>query len=121
MNKEICDKYGIICISIPMPDKLTRPHLETVYEAWEVNKKYRVLVAKTSKYLHLRIKRLDNQPICEYKIFQDIKNVFIGEEVEAIQVFPKVSNHIDNTNTYHLFSWEGIETPNLKELYKYLN
>ena len=119
MDKELCKKYGLSCKRIDIPDKSIRPHLGTVKEAWNINNTYKVLVAKTKKYIHLRIRRLDDKPICEYMIFQNIKNVFLGEEVEAIQVFPKVSNYVDNTNTYHIFSWEGIETPNLKELYQY--
>lgn len=60
-----------------------------------------------SRFLILRISKLS-------------KNQFLGEEAEAIQVYPKVSNYIDNSNTYHLFSWEGMEVPNLKELYSYM-
>jgi hypothetical protein len=52
--------------------------------------------------------------------FQAIKNEFLGDEAEAIEVFPKVSNYIDNTNTYHLFSWQNMDVPNLKELYTYI-
>jgi len=78
-----------------------------------------VLIANTKGVKHLRIRRLDDLPITEYSIFQQIKNYFLGEEVVAVQVFPKASDYIDNSNTYHLFSWEGIEVPNLKTMYQY--
>ena len=79
------------------------------------------MIAKTGKYHHLRIRRLDNQPISDFVVFQKIKNEFLGDEVEAVQVFPKVSNYVDNSNTYHLFSWKEMSVPNLKEMYIYEN
>jgi len=102
-----------------LPNTVTHPHLETVREAWIVNACFKVLIANTNGVKHLRIRRLDDLPITEYGIFQQIKNHFLGEEVLAVQVFPKASDYIDNSNTYHLFSWEGIEVPNLKTMYKY--
>jgi len=106
-------------VPMPLPNTETHPHLATVSEVWEVNKQYVVMIAKTGIYDHIRIRRKDNKAMTDYKIFQDIKNKFLGEEKVAVQIFPKVSNYVDNTNTYHVFSWEGIEVPNLKELYTY--
>lgn len=100
--------------------KLNHPHLYSVIQAYVVDHMYKVYIAKTGKYTHIRIRRIDDKPISDFKDFQAIKNQFLGEETEAIQVYPKVSNYIDNSNTYHLFSWEGMEVPNLKELYSYI-
>lgn len=102
-----------------LPNTASHPHLATVKEAWIVNDTFKVLIANTNGVNHLRIRRLDDLPITEYGIFQQIKNHFLGEEVVAVQVFPKASDYIDNSNTYHLFSWEGIEVPNLKTMYQY--
>lgn len=99
--------------------KSGHPHLDTVIKGVIVNDLYRVLVAKTGKYLHIRIRRLDDLPITSFSDMQEIKNYFVGPENVAIQVFPRVSDYINNTNTYHLFSWKDIETPNLKEMYHY--
>ncbi len=99
--------------------KSGHPHLDTVTKGVIVNDLYRVLVAKTGKYLHVRIRRLDDLPITSFSDMQEIKNYFIGPENVAIQVFPRASDYINNTNTYHLFSWKDIETPNLKEMYHY--
>ena len=99
--------------------KSGHPHLETVVKGAIVDDLYRVLVAQTGKYLHIRIRRLDDLPITSFSDMQEIKNHFIGPEQVAIQVFPRVSDYVNNTNTYHLFSWKGIETPNLKEMYHY--
>jgi len=84
-----------------------------------VNATFKVLIANANGVKHLRIRRLDDLPITEYSIFQQIKNHFLGEEVVAVQVFPKASDYIDNSNTYHIFSWVGIEVPNLKTMYQY--
>lgn len=100
--------------------KTGHPHLHTVQKAYIVDDTYRVYIAYTEKYTHIRIRRLDNQPIHCFSDFQAIKNEFLGKETEAIEVFPKVSNYIDNSNTYHLFSWPDMKVPNLKELYEYI-
>ena len=99
--------------------KINHPHLNTVQKAYVVDDIYKVYIAYTGKYTHVRIRRIDNQPIHSFVDFQSIKNEFLGSEVVAIEVFPKVSDYVDNSNTYHLFSWKDMEIPNLKELYKY--
>lgn len=100
--------------------KIDHPHLKTVQKAYVVDDTYKVYIAHTGKYTHLRIRRTDNQPIHSFSDFQAIKNRFLGEETEAIEVFPKVSNYVNNSNTYHLFSWSDMDIPNLKELYEYV-
>jgi len=108
---------------VPLDDiesiKSEHPHLETVVKGAIVDDLYRVLVAHTGKYLHVRIRRLDDLPITSFADMQEIKNYFIGREQTAIQVFPRTSDYVNNTNTYHLFSWKDMETPNLKEMYQY--
>lgn len=100
--------------------KVNHPHLFSVTKAYIVDNTYKIYIAKTGKYTHLRIRRIDDKPISVFQDFQAIKNQFLGEETEAIQVYPKVSNYVDNSNTYHLFSWEGMEVPNLKKMYSYI-
>lgn len=99
--------------------KIGHPHLNTVQKAYVVDDVYKVYIARTGKYTHIRIRRLDNQPIHSFADFQEIKNEFLGAEAVAVEVFPKVSDYVDNSNTYHLFSWQDMEVPNLKELYEY--
>lgn len=99
--------------------KTDHPHLNTVQEAYVVDDVYKVYIAYTGKYTHIRIRRIDNQPIHNFGDFQEIKNQFLGENAVAIEVYPKVSDYVNNSNTYHLFSWKGMEVPNLKELYEY--
>jgi hypothetical protein len=99
--------------------KKSQPHLCTVEKGFIVNDFYRVLIAKTDKYIHLRIRRIDDKPITSFQDMQDIKNEFIGKERAAIQVYPKESDYINNTNSYHLFSWDNMEIPNLATMYTY--
>ena len=99
--------------------KQNHPHLCTVYAGYVVDNTYRILLAQTGKFRHIRIRRLDDKPISDFVCFQQIKNTFLGEETVAVQVFPKVSDYVDNSNTYHLFSWDGMEVPNLKNMYEY--
>ncbi len=52
---------------------------------------------------HLSIKRLDRAPIRNWRHFQQIKNEVVGEEREAVEIFPAESRLADNANQYHLW------------------
>jgi len=52
--------------------------------------------------LHLSIKRLDKHPVRDWRHFQRIKNELIGEENEAVELYPAQSRLVDTTNQYHL-------------------
>ena len=118
-NKNMACNLVLSVVKSKLPNAKTHPHLSTVREAFVINDKYSVLIAHTGKYTHLRVRRLDDRAIPNYQIFQQIKNKLLGENVCAVQVFPKVKDYIDNTNTYHLFTWAGMDCPNLAEMYEY--
>lgn len=118
-GKKLTASEPMVVVKSKLPNVKTHPHLETVHEAFVINNMYSVLIAYTGKITHLRVRRLDNKAIPNYKIFQQIKNRLLGENVVAVQVFPKVKDYIDNTNTYHLFTWARINVPNLKQMYEY--
>lgn len=61
---------------------------------------------------HLSIKRNDKAPIMDWRDLQDIKNKIVGEECEAIQLFPAESRCVDSANQYHLWAFmkEGKHT-----------
>lgn len=40
---------------------------------------------------------------------QRIKNEIIGDECEAVQVFPKESELVDQADLYHLWLWPGAQ------------
>ena len=81
-----------------------------------INEKYQVLVyagSDADKYVHaedfkgkityLSIKRRDKKPIHDWRELQKIKNAIVGDEVEAIELYPAESRLVDTANQYHLF------------------
>ena len=53
----------------------------------------------------LSIKRLDKDPIHDWRDLQRIKNEVMGEEAEAIEIYPAESRKMDVANQYHLFAF----------------
>lgn len=69
------------------------------------NDTYQVNVRKVSDgCLHLSIKRCDRQPIHDWRDLQDIKNQIVGEECEAIELYPAESRRVDTANQFHLWA-----------------
>ena len=118
-----------------MVDGLGYPHLKGLLRAWFVSKatsydevdieiQYDYLVLydePTPNFRHFRIIGRDKKPIHNWMDMQEIKNVIWGEEVVAIEVFPAHSQFKDGSNTYHLWTWDGLkeQVPNLLKLYTY--
>jgi hypothetical protein len=67
------------------------------------NDLYQVLVRRVDYYIVLSIKRLDRQPIMDWRHIQEIKNMLVGPEHEAVQLFPAESRLVDSANQYWLF------------------
>lgn len=57
------------------------------------------------KIWHLSIKRLDKEPIMDWRDLQAIKNQLCGLTVEAIQLYPSEVRLVDTSNQYHLFAF----------------
>lgn len=57
---------------------------------------------------HLIIRRLDKQAVHSWQHFQQIKNEILGPECEAVELYPKESNLIDEKHHYHLW---GLRSP----------
>jgi len=53
--------------------------------------------------VHLSIKRIDKEPIHDWRDLQEIKNVIVGEEVDAVELYPAESRRVDSANQYHLW------------------
>lgn len=53
--------------------------------------------------LHLSIKRIDKEPIHDWRHLQEIKNQLCGPECEAAELYPAESRLIDGANQYHLW------------------
>ncbi len=51
----------------------------------------------------LSIKRNDKMPIHDWRDLQEIKNMIIGPEYEAVELYPAEERVVDETNQFHLF------------------
>ena len=96
-------------------------------ETWEIkrvreNEKYRVCIyelwwnknedkewGEVKRIVHLSICRKDLRPVMEFDDLQRIKNELVGEEHEAIQIFPAESRLQDSANQYHLWAFVNGE------------
>lgn len=63
--------------------------------------------------IHLSIKRLDRQPVHDWRDLQKIKNEIVGSECEGVELYPAESRRVDTANQYHLwvFSSPSIKFP----------
>lgn len=53
--------------------------------------------------LWLSIKRLDKEPIHDWRDLQEIKNKIVGPEFEGVEIYPAESRLVDIANQYHLW------------------
>lgn len=98
-----------------------------------LNNKYQVNVRDEQpraegwpRLLWLSIKRRDREPIRDWRVLQEIKNLIVGPEHEAVELFPAESRLVDTANQYHLwviadpavrfpFGFEGRMVTNAKQ------
>ena len=65
---------------------------------------YTVILGHVPPLVRITVIRLDNQPVRSWKDLQEIKNIFVGPECEAVEVFPAESRLMDTANEYHLWA-----------------
>lgn len=53
--------------------------------------------------VHLSIRRLDREPVHDWRDFQEIKNQLVGPECEGVELYPAESRLMDTANQYHLW------------------
>jgi len=74
-----------------------------------LNNKYQVnvrLVRGTEvmpDLLHLSIKRIDKQPVHDWRDLQEIKNQIVGPECEGVELYQAESRRVDSANQYHVW------------------
>lgn len=77
-------------------------------EVW-INNRYQVNVTfipdaeGKTELTQLAIKRIDKQPIHDWRDLQRIKNELCGAEREAVELYPAESRRVDTANQYHLW------------------
>ena len=82
-------------------------YLNDIYEVWVYRKKMADFLVHNElfkgKCTYLSIKRKDKKAIHDWRHFQLIKNELVGEEIEAIELYPAESRLHDTANQFHLF------------------
>jgi hypothetical protein len=53
--------------------------------------------------VHLSIKRLDKQPVDDFRDNQRIKNELVGGDREGIELYPAEERLVDTANQYHIW------------------
>jgi hypothetical protein len=74
-----------------------------------VNDTYQVHVHDSGGIVHLSIRRLDREPIRDWRDFQEIKNQLVGPECEGVELYPAESRVVDMANQYHLWVFKDPE------------
>lgn len=71
------------------------------------NNLYQVAVTpvqqESGTWIWLSIKRIDRKVIHDWRHLQRIKNDLVGEEREAIEIYPPESQLVDEANQFHLW------------------
>lgn len=99
--------YEIMRLTGASYDKVMRDlkHEEEHCEYW-INDIYQVEIERKEeeKAARINIRRRDGKPIYrDWRHFQAIKNQLIGEECEAVELYPAESRKVDSSNKYHLW------------------
>lgn len=83
-------------------------------ESW-YNEQYQVIKTSYERkppwptLVHLSIRREDRRIMFDWRDMQRIKNQLLGEEKEAVQLFPAESRLVDTANQYHLWGFDSDE------------
>ena len=59
--------------------------------------------------MHINIRRVDGAAVFDWRHRQLIKNQLLGEECEAVELYPAESRLVDTSNKYHLFGFANPE------------
>lgn len=103
----------------------TLPHLKNIKKCWQTEDGvYDILYEDVETDMsvicaHLLIQRIDKKPITNYMKLQEIKDDLLGEDVSAIEIFPKKDDLCNGSNARHLWTLKDIELPNLKNMKGY--
>jgi hypothetical protein len=105
--EEFCEQYRDLGLA---PSGLRRMYDKLRRDKLYLSEQYQVAIDKTPPHgfagvvmWHLSIKRLDKEPIMDWRDLQAIKSQLCGAEAEAIQLFPAESRVVDTSNQYHLW------------------
>jgi hypothetical protein len=82
------------------------------YECY-INNLYQVAVYDRENpevdMVHLSIKRRDRETMHDWRDLQEIKNMLVGPENEAVEIYPAESRRVDAANQYHLWVFKDTK------------
>jgi hypothetical protein len=78
---------------------------------YQVSVWYDPPVEPFGRVVHLSFKTHDRQARHDWREMQRIKNELVGEETEAIELFPAESRVMDTSNQYHLYCFPDFKIP----------
>jgi hypothetical protein len=104
---------------LPKGDDLIDGAAERLSKSVYINSLYQVIVRRIEPtnprglgaQVELSIRRLDNQPVHDWRDLQRIKNEILGPEVECVELYPAESRLVDTANQYWLYAIEGLRWP----------
>ena len=78
-------------------------------EGWfdETEECYNGFPEQNGEVVWLSIKRIDKEPIHDWRDLQRIKNDICGPESNAMEIYPAESRLMDTSNQYHLFAFQN--------------
>lgn len=99
VGKDVTDEAQAFCALVEYCKK-TQEGSTFINDLYQVHR-----VEIDSAMVHLSIRRLDRSHIRDWRHNQQIKNELVGEECEAIELYPAESRLVDNANQYHIWCW----------------
>jgi hypothetical protein len=82
---------------------------------WQ-NSRYQVILRERrvepfGRCIHLTLRSVEGAPRHDWRDFQRIKNELVGEEAEAVELYPAESRVVDTANHYHLWIFPDYRFP----------
>lgn len=107
--RALAEKFGITYEElIHMREEEARDYELFINDKYQVAKRVSTglkAITQTVEVVHLSIKRLDREPIHDWRDLQWIKNQLVGNEIEMWECYPKESQLIDTANQYHMWGY----------------
>jgi hypothetical protein len=101
-ERQVADAMALSGIS-EADVRATFAHIAATESLW-TNDTYQVSVRDLGNGgRHLSIKRLDQEPVHDWRDLQRIKNELLGPDREAVELYPAEERKVDSANQYHLW------------------
>lgn len=76
---------------------------------YQVEVSFQEMPPPFGRVTYLSIKTRDKQPRHDWRELQRIKNELVGEEVEAVELYPAETRLVDTSNQYHLYCFPELQ------------